>query len=73
MLARPDFYKAIKLARFERTTARSITSADNELIGERSENQRVGIGCCKRRKQISMGIDQYRSDEYLSNVCRRRS
>lgn len=36
MLADVRLYKVIKLARSERGTAKSITSADNELIGERS-------------------------------------
>ena len=39
------FYGTVmKLARFERTTANSITSADNELAGER--NGRIRGGHC---------------------------
>jgi hypothetical protein len=51
MLANASLYKHIKLARSERATAKSITSADNELIGERGgKNQTASIGYCVSKK-----------------------
>jgi len=56
MLANASHYKHIKLARSERATAKSITSADNELIGERGgKNQTAGIGCWVSRKIRALG------------------
>lgn len=51
MLANAKAYKLIKLARPERATAKSITSVDNELIGERGGRNRrrvLDVGCRKR-------------------------
>jgi hypothetical protein len=51
MLANASRYKVIKLARFQQATAKSITSADNELMGERGGKIRervLDIACRKR-------------------------